>query len=142
MGPRIASPRRATRTGSPRPFELRQRESALASEPAPDGGSAQVSRTIRIVAALVLAGTALRTQALIVGPLVGNVQADLAMSHGIAGLLSTIPVLCMGFLAPLGPVLAGSVGPRMGTAICILFIAAFGVLRAFLPDAATVLLAT
>ena len=101
-----------------------------------------MSRTIRIVAALVLAGTALRTQALIVGPLVGNVQADLAMSHGIAGLLSTIPVLCMGFLAPLGPVLAGSVGPRMGTAICILFIAAFGVLRAFLPDAATVLLAT
>jgi len=101
-----------------------------------------VNRTIRIVGALILAGTALRTQALIVGPLVGNVQADLGMSHGIAGLLSTIPVLCMGFLAPLGPVLAGSLGPRMGTALCILFIAVFGVLRAFLPDAAMVLLAT
>ena len=101
-----------------------------------------MSRTIRIVAALVLAGTALRTQALIVGPLVGDVQAELSMSHGIAGLLGTIPVLCMGLLAPLGPVLAGSIGPRLGTAICILFIAAFGVLRAFLPDAATVLLAT
>jgi CP family cyanate transporter-like MFS transporter len=60
----------------------------------------------------------------------------------VAGLLGTIPVLAMGFLAPLGPVLSGSVGPRLGTAICVLLIAVFGVLRAFLPDAATVLLAT
>ena len=101
-----------------------------------------LSTTLRIVAALVLVGTALRPQALIIGPLVGAVQADLGMSHGVAGLLSTIPVLAMGFLAPLGPVLSGSVGPRMGTAICVLFIAVFGVLRAFLPDTATVLLAT
>ena len=101
-----------------------------------------MSRTVRIVAALVLIGTALRPQALIVGPLVGAVQADLGMSHGIAGLLSTIPVLCMGFLAPLGPVLSGSIGPKLGAAICVLLIAVFGVLRAFLPDAATVLLAT
>jgi len=101
-----------------------------------------VSQTVRIVAALVLIGTALRPQALIVGPLVGDIQADLGMSHGIAGLLSTIPVLCMGFLAPLGPVLSGSIGPRLGAALCVLLIAAFGVLRALLPDAATVLLAT
>ncbi len=101
-----------------------------------------MSQTIRIVAALVLVGTALRTQALIIGPLVGDVQTELGMSHGVAGLLGTIPVLCMGFLAPLGPVLAASVGPRLGAAICVLFIAVFGVLRAFLPDAATVLLAT
>ena len=66
------------------------------------------SRWIAVVAALILVGTALRPQALIIGPLVGLVQADLGMSHGVAGLLSTIPVLCMGFLAPLGPVLAGS----------------------------------
>ena len=101
-----------------------------------------MNRTVRLVAALVLIGTALRPQALIVGPLVDAVQADLGMSHGIAGLLSTIPVLCMGFLAPLGPVLAGSIGPRLGAAICVLFIAVFGVLRAFLPDGVTVLLAT
>lgn len=101
-----------------------------------------MNRTIRIVAALILVGTALRTQALIIGPLVGGVQAELGMSHGVAGLLSTIPVLCMGFLAPLGPVLAGSIGPRLGVAVCVLFIAVFGVLRAFLPDATTVLLAT
>lgn len=101
-----------------------------------------MSRTIRVVAALVLIGIALRPQALIVGPLVGQIQADLGMSHGVAGLLSTIPILCMGFLAPLGPVLSGSIGPRLGAALCVLLIAAFGILRALLPDTAMVLVAT
>jgi CP family cyanate transporter-like MFS transporter len=100
------------------------------------------SRWVAVVAALVLVGTALRPQALIIGPLVGQVQAELGMSHAVAGLLSTIPVLCMGFLAPLGPVLAASVGPKRGTAICVTLVGVFGVARALLPDTATVLLAT
>ena len=100
------------------------------------------SRWVAVVAALVLVGTALRPQALIIGPLVGQVQAELGMSHGVAGLLSTIPVLCMGFLAPLGPALAASIGPRMGTAVCVALVAIFGVARALLPDTGTVLLAT
>ncbi len=107
-----------------------------------DGREATDSRWLAVVVALVLAGTALRPQALIIGPLVGDVQADLGMSHGVAGLLSTIPVLCMGLLAPFGPVLAASVGPKLGTAICVALVAIFGVARALLPDAATVLLAT
>jgi CP family cyanate transporter-like MFS transporter len=105
-------------------------------------GESTDARWLAVVAALVLVGTALRPQALIIGPLVGDVQADLGMSHGVAGLLSTIPVLAMGFLAPLGPVLAGSVGPKVGVTLCVLLIAIFGVLRALLPDAVTVLAAT
>lgn len=100
------------------------------------------TRWVAVVAALILVGTALRPQALIIGPLVGQVQAELGMSHGVAGLLSTIPVLCMGLLAPLGPVLAGSVGPKLGTAICVALVGVFGLARAFLPDAFWVLLAT
>lgn len=99
-------------------------------------------RWFAVVAALVLVGTALRPQALIVGPLVGQIQDELGMSHGVAGLLGTIPVLCMGLLAPLGPVLAASVGPKLGTAICVALVGVFGVARALLPDAFTVLLAT
>lgn len=99
-------------------------------------------RWVAVVGALVLVGLAFRTQALIIGPLVGQVQADLGMSHGVAGLLSTIPVLCMGLLAPLGPVLAASIGPKLGVTVCVALVAVFGVARAFLPDAATVLLAT
>ncbi|MEO5704261.1 MAG: MFS transporter [Candidatus Limnocylindrales bacterium] len=100
------------------------------------------SRWLAVVAGLVLVGLAFRTQALIIGPLVGQVQADLSMSHAVAGLLGTIPVLCMGLLAPLGPVLAASIGPKFGVAVCAALVAVFGVARAFLPDAATVLLAT
>jgi CP family cyanate transporter-like MFS transporter len=96
----------------------------------------------RIVAALVLVGTALRPQALIVGPLVGDVQAELGMSHGVAGLLGTIPVLCMSLLAPFGPVLAASLGPRVGAALCVVLIAVFGVLRGFAPETITILAAT
>jgi CP family cyanate transporter-like MFS transporter len=99
-------------------------------------------RWVAVVAALVLVGLAFRTQALIIGPLVGQVQAELGMSHGVAGLLGTIPVLCMGLLAPLGPVLAASIGPRLGVAICVALVGVFGVARAFLPDATTVLIAT
>ncbi|HUG30984.1 MAG TPA: MFS transporter [Candidatus Limnocylindria bacterium] len=95
-----------------------------------------------VVAALVLVGLALRTQALIIGPLVGQVQAELGMSHGVAGLLGTIPVLCMSLLAPLGPVLAASIGPKLGVALCVILVGVFGLARAFLPDAFGVLAAT
>ena len=105
-------------------------------------GEATDRRWVAVVSALVLVGLAFRTQALIIGPLVGQVQAELGMSHGVAGLLGTIPVLCMGLLAPFGPVLAASVGPKLAVAACVLLVAIFGVARGLLPDALTVLLAT
>lgn len=95
----------------------------------------------RLLAALVIVGPALRPQVILIGPIVGELQADLGMSHAVAGLLGTIPVLCMGILAPLGPVLAGSIGPRLGVAACVPS-SGFGVARAAMPDSATVLLAT
>ena len=96
----------------------------------------------RLLAALALVALPLRSQILIIGPMVGVLQADLGMSHGVAGLLGTIPVLCMGILAPFGPVLAGSIGPRLGVAACVALVGIFGVARALLPDSATVLAAT
>ena len=112
------------------------------SEPAPESRGTTDSRWFAIVAALVLVGTALRPQALIIGPLVGLVQDDLGMSHAVAGLLSTIPVLCMSLLAPFGPVLAGLIGPRLGAAACVAMVGVFGILRGLLPDSITVLAAT
>lgn len=100
------------------------------------------TRWLAVVAALILVGTALRPQALVIGPLVSRVQLDLGMTHGVAGLLSTIPVLCMGLLAPFGPVLATSIGPRLGAALCVALVGVFGVLRGLAPEAVTVLLAT
>ncbi len=96
----------------------------------------------RIFAALVLVGLALRPQVLVVGPLIGDIKADLGMSHAVAGLLGSIPVVCMGILAPLGPVIAGSIGPRLGAAVCVILVGGFGLLRALAPDAIGALLAT
>jgi len=98
--------------------------------------------TVRLGAALVLVGLALRPQILVIGPLVGGIQSDLALSHGVAGLLGSIPVLCMSLLAPFGPVLAASIGPRLGTAACVILIGAFGLLRGIAPEVVTVLVAT
>lgn len=102
-------------------------QEAAASGPTADG--------LTVVAALFVAGLVFRVPILVVGPLLKDVQADLGMSHGVAGLLSSIPVLCMAFLAPVGPVLAGSIGPRAAVAACILATAGFGLLRALAPDA-------
>jgi CP family cyanate transporter-like MFS transporter len=93
------------------------------------------TRDRSVVIALFVAGLVFRAPILVVGPLLKDVQADLGISHGVAGLLSSIPVLCMAILAPIGPVLAASIGPRTAVAACILATAGFGLLRAFAPDA-------
>jgi MFS transporter, CP family, cyanate transporter len=97
---------------------------------------------VTVVAALFVAALGFRVPVLVVGPLLKEIQADLGMSHGVAGLLSSIPVLCMAFLAPVGPVLATSIGLRRAVAACIVATGGFGLLRAFAPDALTVILLT
>jgi CP family cyanate transporter-like MFS transporter len=96
----------------------------------------------RAFAALVLVGLSLRTQVLVIGPLVGEIKADLGMSHAVAGLLGSIPVLCMAILAPVGPVLGGAIGPRLGAALCVAFVGGFGLVRSVAPDATIALLST
>ncbi len=98
--------------------------------------------TVRVIAALLLVALSLRPQILAIGPLLGDIQDDLRISHGVAGLLGTIPVLCMGLFAPLGAVLAASVGPRIAAALCVITITSSGLLRAALPGTPALLLTT
>ena len=112
---------------------------ADATSATPDTGS---RAALTVVAALFVAGLVFRVPILVVGPLLKDVQVDLGMSHGVAGLLSSIPVLCMAFLAPIGPVLAASIGPRSAVAACIVATAGFGLLRAVAPDALTAVVLT
>jgi len=95
-----------------------------------------------VVAALFVAGLAFRGPVLVVGPLLPEIQADLDIPHAIAGLLNTIPVLCMALLAPFGPVLAASIGPTRAVAACLAFVGGFGLLRAVAPGAASVIVLT
>jgi CP family cyanate transporter-like MFS transporter len=54
----------------------------------------------------VLAGLNLRTLFASLPPLLDDVRADLGLSAGVAGLLTTGPVVCLGLFAPLAPRLA------------------------------------
>lgn len=115
------------------------------ADEAPAGIAAPARHAVpiaQVFAALVLVGLALRPQVLVLGPLIGDIKADLGMSHAVAGLLGSIPVVCMGLLAPLGPVLAGSIGPRFGAALCVVLVVGFGLLRAAAPEASIALLTT
>ncbi len=92
--------------------------------------------------ALFVATLALRPQLVGIGPLLPDIQADLDIAHGVAGLLGTIPVLLMGLFAPLGPWVAGRVGPRRAVALCLVAVVAFGLLRPALPGVPALLLTT
>src|SRR5258707_8972558 len=91
---------------------------------------------------LVLAALALRTQLVGVGPLLPSIQRDLGVSHAIAGLLGTIPVLCMGLFAPPAPFLSGRIGSRRAIGAALALVGTFGVARAVVPGVAGVVLLT
>ena len=95
-----------------------------------------------VVVALFAASLALRPQILAVGPLLPLIRADLELPAGIAGLLTTIPVLCMGVFAPIGPQIAARLGPRTALAACLAVIAGAGLARALAPGVPLILLAT
>jgi MFS transporter, CP family, cyanate transporter len=95
-----------------------------------------------LLAGLFLAGLALRPQIVGVGPLIPEIQDDLDVSHAVAGLLGTIPVLCMGIFALPAPQVSRRYGTRLAIAVCLLLIGSFGVARAVAPGAAGVILLT
>jgi len=60
----------------------------------------------------------------------------------VAGLLGTIPVLCMGLFAPVAAYLSARLGTRRAMTIGLVLIGVFGVLRALVPSAWLVVLLT
>jgi CP family cyanate transporter-like MFS transporter len=99
-------------------------------------------RRAPFLVALFLAALALRPQLVGIGPLLPAVQDDLDVTHAVAGLLGTIPVLCMGLFAPPAPFLSGRIGPRMAIAGALGLIGVFGVVRAVAPGAVAVVALT
>jgi len=99
-------------------------------------------RRAPLLVALFLAAVTLRPQLVGVGPLLPSIQRDLGVSHAVAGLLGTIPVLCMGLFAPPAAFLSGRIGSRRAIGVALALIGAFGVARVLVPDAAEVVLLT
>ena len=91
---------------------------------------------------LALAALTLRPQVVGIGPLLPAIQVDFGVSHAVAGLLVTIPVLCMGLFAPPAPLLAHRIGAIRAVTVAVALIAVGGVLRAFAPSAGALIALT
>ena len=99
-------------------------------------------RRSALLAALFLAALTLRPQLVGIGPLIPSIQADLGTSHAVAGLLGTIPVLCMGVFAPPAAYLSQRLGSRHALATALALIGCFGIARVLVPGAALLILLT
>jgi len=124
-------------TASPEPI-------AVGSLPDSHGDAAHgsVDPSGALVGALFVVALALRPQISAIGPLVPGLIEEFGPSHAFIGLLTAIPVLCMGIFALVGPSVAGWFGNRFGIAVSVAILVASGVLRAVAPGAELVLLAT
>ena len=76
---------------------------------------------------LVLVALNLRPALSSMAPVLGQVSEGLGLSASQAGLLTTLPVLCLGLFAPLAPVLARRFGSER-VILCILLTLALGIL--------------
>ncbi|MGZ6271958.1 MAG: MFS transporter [Candidatus Limnocylindrales bacterium] len=120
------------------PAVAEEREAAPSRVPAGPGTVAAPSLSVPLpwplLVALFLAALSLRPQLVGLGPLLPEIQADLGISHAEAGLLTTIPVLCMGIFAFLSPLIAGRFGTAPTVAVSLVAIGAFGLLRVAAPE--------
>jgi CP family cyanate transporter-like MFS transporter len=79
--------------------------------------------------AFFLAALALRPQLVGIGPLLPAMQAELDLPHGVGGLLTTLPVLCMAIFALPAVRFGHHVGLRSAMAVALAGILVFGLLR-------------
>jgi len=102
----------------------------------------RIGSRLPLLVGLLLAALTLRPQVVGLGPLIPDIQASLGMSHAAAGLLITIPVLCLGIFAPIAPVLAGRIGAVQAVTVAVALIAGAGLLRVVAQGAPGVLACT
>ena len=97
---------------------------------------------LRGLAALVVVGLTLRTQLTVIGPLLPRIQEDLAVVHAAAGLLTGLPLLCMGLAAFATPRVVARFGPAVAIATALGMVGVFGTIRSAAPEALSLYAAT
>jgi MFS transporter, CP family, cyanate transporter len=96
------------------------------------------ARTAALVVAVLLIALNLRPAVVAVSPLLSQIRADLGIGGAVGGLLTTLPVLCFGLLAPF----AGRIARRIGletTLFVALVVLAAGILVRLVPALTAVL---
>ncbi|WP_287815308.1 MFS transporter [Pseudomonas sp.] len=92
----------------------------------PADQTAAVPRPWLLLLGLVLVALNLRPALSSMAPLLGQVSHDLGLSGSTAGLLTTLPVLCLGLFAPLAPMLSRRFGAER-VVLGILLVLAAGI---------------
>jgi MFS transporter, CP family, cyanate transporter len=90
---------------------------------------------VLLVAAIVAVALNQRPAVVAVAPVLGDIRAETGMSSALAGLLTTLPVLCFGAFAPAAPRLARRIGLETAVALSLLLLAAGMALRLLNPVA-------
>jgi MFS transporter, CP family, cyanate transporter len=86
-------------------------------------------RVVLLVSSIVLVAANLRPALTSVAPLIGEIRADAGLSNGVAGLLTTLPILAFGVLSPVAPRLARRFGMELVLLASLLVLAAGILLR-------------
>lgn len=86
-------------------------------------------RFVLLVSSIVLVAANLRPALTSVAPLIGEIRADAGLSNGVAGLLTTLPLLAFGVLSPVAPRLAHRFGMERVLLASLLVLAAGILLR-------------
>jgi CP family cyanate transporter-like MFS transporter len=84
---------------------------------------------VLLVVGIVLLAANMRSALTSVAPLIGEIRADTGISNGVAGLLTTLPLLAFGVLSPVAPRLARRFGMERMLLASLLLLAAGIVLR-------------
>lgn len=91
-------------------------------------GTTRLNAVFTLVA-LLLVAVNLRLAIAAIGPVLDEMRTDLAMSHGVAGLVTTLPLICFGLLAPAAAYLGGRIGTSAALVAALVALAAGIVLR-------------
>jgi CP family cyanate transporter-like MFS transporter len=103
--------------------------------------AARRREALLLVGAIVLVSLNLRSAITTVGPLIGDIRADLGLSGTAVGLLAAAPLVAFGLVSPLGPRLAARYGIERTLLACMLVLAAALAVRP-LPPVALLFLGT
>lgn len=101
----------------------------LTPQPTSDPSQPIITRPWLLLLGLVLVALNLRPALSSIAPLLNQVSKSLDMSAAQAGLLTTLPVLCLGLFAPLAPILARRFGSERVVLAILLTLAAGLALR-------------
>src|SRR5215212_12117438 len=96
---------------------------------APAASSRLRLQSFLLVLGIVLLAANLRPSLTGVAPLIGQIRADTGISNGVAGLLTTLPLLAFGLLSPIAPRVARRFGMERALIASLLVLAAGILLR-------------